>query len=53
MFVISHGPDEEWFNDEQEAIDAAYDWSVDTGGECITVSRLHQGRVMPHMEVFA
>ena len=53
MFVISHGPDEEWFNDEQEAIDAAFDWSVDTGGETITVSRLHQGRVMPHREVFA
>ena len=53
MFVISHGPDEEWFNTEEEAVDAAFDWSIDEGGATITVSRLVQGRVMPHMEVFA
>jgi hypothetical protein len=53
MFVISHGPDEEWFTSEEEAVDAAFDWSVETGGDTITVSRVHQGRTFPHMEVFA
>lgn len=53
MFVISHGPDEEWFNTEEEAVDAAFNWSIDEGGDTITVSRLMQGRVMPLMEVFA
>ena len=51
-FVISHGPDEEWFSSEQDAVDAAFDWSVDLGGETITVSRVHQGQTFPHMEVF-
>jgi hypothetical protein len=53
MFVISHGPDEEWFTSEEEAVDAAFDWSVETGGDTITVSRVHQGHIFPHMEVFA
>ena len=53
MFVISHGPDEEWFNNEEEALDAAFDWSVETGGDCITVLHVHQGKTFPHMEVFA
>ena len=53
MFVISHGPDEEWFTSEEEAVDAAFDWSVDLGGETVTVSRVHQGQTFPHMEVFA
>ena len=53
MFVISHGPDEEWFTEEGEAIDAALDWSVETGGDTITVSRVHQGHIFPHIEVFA
>jgi hypothetical protein len=52
-FIISHGPDEEWFTIEAEAVDAAFDWSVDLGGETITVSRVHQGQTFPHMEVFA
>ena len=52
-FIISHGPDEEWFTSEEEAVDAAFDWSVETGGDTITVSRVHQGRTFPHMEVFA
>lgn len=52
-FIIEHGPDQEWFNTEAEAVDAAFDWSVDLGGETITVSRVHQGRTFPHMEVFA
>lgn len=53
MFIISHGPDEEWFNDEMEAVDAAFDWSVETGGDTITVSRSVNGQLFPHMEVFA
>lgn len=53
MFVISHGPDEEWFNSEEEAVEAAFDWSVETGGDTISVSRVHQGRTFPHLEVFA
>ena len=52
-FIIEHGLDQEWFNTEAEAVDAAFDWSVDLGGETITVSRVHQGRTFPHMEVFA
>ena len=52
-FVISHGPDEEWFTSEAEAVDAAFDWSVETGGDTITVSRVHNGQTFPHMEVFA
>ena len=52
-FVISHGPDEEWFPSEEEAVDAAFDWSVETGGDIITVSRVHQGQFFPHMEVSA
>ena len=53
MFIISHGPDEEWFTSEEEAVDAAFDWSVETGGDTITVSRVHNGQTFPHMEVFA
>ena len=53
MFIVSHGPDEEWFNDEMEAVDAAFDWSVQEGGETITISRVHQGKTFPHMEAFA
>ena len=52
-FIISHGPDQEWFNDEAEAVDAAFNWSVEFGGETITVSRVHQGQTFPHLEVFA
>lgn len=53
VFIISHGPDEEWFSNEEEAVDAAFDWSVDLGGDTITVSRVHNGQTFPHMEVFA
>ena len=51
MFVISHGPDEEWFDDEQAAHDAAQDWSAHLGGQSILLSRLTEGRVIPQMEV--
>lgn len=53
VYIISHGPDQEWFNDEAEAVDAAFDWSVELGGETITVSRVHNGQTFPHLEVFA
>ena len=52
-FIISHGPDEEWFTSEAEAVDAAFDWSVETGGDTITVSRVHNGQTFPHREGFA
>lgn len=52
-FLIEHGPDQEWFETEEQAIDAAFDWSVDLGGETVTVCRVHQGQVFPHMEIFA
>ena len=51
-FIISHGPDEEWFPSEEEAVDAAFNWSVDLGGETITVSRVHHGQLFPYLEVF-
>ena len=53
MFIIEHGPDQEWFSTEEEAVDAAFDWSVALGGDVVTVSRVHEGRTFPHMEVFA
>ena len=53
MFIISHGPDQEWFNTEEEAVDAAFDWSVEENGDIILVSRVFQGKTFPHMEVFA
>jgi hypothetical protein len=53
MFIISHGPDQEWFNTEEEAVDAAFDWSVEENGDTILVSRVFQGKTFPHMEVFA
>jgi len=53
MFIISHGPDQEWFNTEEEAVDAAFDWSVEENGDTILVSRVYQGKTFPHMEVFA
>jgi len=53
MFIVEHGPDQEWFNTEEEAVDAAFDWSVDLGGDTVTISRVHQGQTFPHMEVFA
>ena len=52
-FIISHGPDQEWFNTEEEAVDAAFDWSVEENGDTILVSRVYQGKTFPHMEVFA
>ena len=52
-FVISHGPDQEWFNDEAEAVDAAFDWSVELGGETTTVSRLHNGQPVPPLAGFS
>ena len=52
-FVVTHGPDEEWFHSEEEAVDAAFDWSIDLGGETVTVSRSVNGKLFPHMEVFA
>lgn len=52
-FVITHGPDEEWFESEEQAIDAAFEWSVELDGDTVTVSRVHQGKLFPHMEVFA
>jgi hypothetical protein len=53
MFVIEHGPDQEWFNTEEAAIDAAFEWSVEENGDTITVSRVLNGKTFPHMEVFA
>ena len=52
-FIVSHGSDQEWFNTEEEAVDAAFDWSVELGGDTITVSRVHGGKTFPHMEVYA
>lgn len=53
MFIIEHGPDQEFFNSESEAIDAAFDWSVELNGDTVKVLRLHRGETFPHMEVFA
>ena len=52
-FVVSHGPDEEWFDSEEKAVDAAFDWSIDLGGDTVTVSRSVNGKLFPHLEVFA
>jgi len=53
MFIIEHGPDQEWFHSEDEAIDAAFDWSVDLGGDAVTISKVHNGQTFPWMEVTA
>ena len=52
-FIISHGPDQEWFNDEAKQLMLLLTSSVELGGETITVSRVHQGQTFPHLEVFA
>ena len=52
MFIIEHGPDQEWFASEEEAINAALDWSVSLHGDTVTVSHLQNGKISPHMEVF-
>jgi|PlaIllAssembly_1097288.scaffolds.fasta_scaffold3255846_2 hypothetical protein len=52
-FIVEHGPDQEWFASEDEAFDAAFNWSVECGGDCVLISRIHQGDIFPHAEVFA
>ena len=52
-FIVEHGPDQEWVDSEEQAFDIAFDWSVELGGESVTISRVFQGRTFPHAEVFA
>ena len=53
MFIVEHDPDQEWVETEDQAYDIAFDWSVDLGGETVTILRVNGGKTFPHAEVFA
>ncbi len=51
-FVISNGPDEEWFIDADEAFEAALEWSASMNGDSVLVSVIKEGKFLPLSEVF-
>ena len=53
VFIISQGPDEDWFSTEEEAFEAAIDWSVSSHGDAVIVSRQDNGKKTILAEVFA
>ena len=55
LWVMSYDDyqDDERFETLDEAVEAATDWSAMVGGDIITISFIEDGKLYPHMEVFA
>ena len=52
-WIIQLGPDQESFYDEEEAIENAMEWSVESNGDTVTVYQCLNGKMMPCYEIFA